>query len=184
MCSRWRSSNRAVLAVVAAVLASCDLAGTNKGDTIASPGRLEQPLSVESDLQPGKFVAPVSARNPYEGDAAGIAEGRRLYHWYNCSGCHFNGGGGIGPAFLDGDWTYGGAPQNIYNSIMQGRPNGMPSYGGRVPKMQAWQIAAFVRSMDPDQTELEGGVSHAEGSRTEDEAPRSNRSSRREGGRN
>src|SRR3954470_6229544 len=27
-----------------------------------------------------------------------VSEGKRLYHWMNCVGCHNEGGGGIGPA--------------------------------------------------------------------------------------
>jgi cytochrome c oxidase cbb3-type subunit 3 len=30
---------------------------------------------------------------------------------------------------------------------MEGRPNGMPSFRGRIPEEQAWQIVAYVRSM-------------------------------------
>ena len=41
------------------------------------------------------------------------------------------GGGGIGPPLMDDRWIYGSAPENIYASIVQGRPNGMPAWGGR-----------------------------------------------------
>lgn len=185
MCSPWRNSknsSRLALTAAAVLHLSCGPAGTN-GDAVVSPGRLERPLSFESRLQPGKPVVPVRVRNPYEDDPEGVAEGRRLYHWYNCSGCHFNGGGGIGPPFLDEDWIYGGEAQNIYDSIMRGRPNGMPAYGGRIPEMQAWQIAAFVRSMSPDRVELDEGVPLVEGLNSQDGAPRLDHSSRTDGGR-
>ena len=32
-------------------------------------------------------------------------------------------------------------------SILQGRPNGMPAFGGKLPESEAWKIAAFVRSL-------------------------------------
>jgi cytochrome c oxidase cbb3-type subunit III len=71
----------------------------------------------------------------------------RLYKQFNCTGCHFNGGGGIGPPLMDDQWIYGGRLDQIYNSIYQGRPNGMPAWGGKIADDQIWQIATYVRSM-------------------------------------
>jgi cytochrome c oxidase cbb3-type subunit 3 len=31
---------------------------------------------------------------------------------------------------MDDQWVYGDAPQNLFATIVQGRPNGMPSFGG------------------------------------------------------
>jgi cytochrome c oxidase cbb3-type subunit III len=62
-------------------------------------------------------------------------------------GCHFHGGGGIGPPLMDQTWIYGSEPQNVYDTIVEGRPNGMPSFRGKIPEMQLWQIVAYVRSM-------------------------------------
>lgn len=76
-----------------------------------------------------------------------ISEGKRLYHWFNCNTCHANGGGDIGPALMDDKWLYGAEPRNIFASIVEGRPNGMPSFRGKIPDQQVWQIVAYVRSM-------------------------------------
>jgi cytochrome c oxidase cbb3-type subunit 3 len=70
-----------------------------------------------------------------------------LWTWYNCSGCHANGGGGPGPALMDDVWIYGGDAGTIYLTIANGRPNGMPAFGNRIPKDQIWQLAAYVRSL-------------------------------------
>ena len=35
--------------------------------------------------------------NPYPGNAWAVAEGGRLYEWFNCVGCHAHGGGAMGP---------------------------------------------------------------------------------------
>jgi cytochrome c oxidase cbb3-type subunit III len=100
----------------------------------------------QDPIQPGgpSFV-PV--RNTYEENAYAVSQGEQLYEKYNCSGCHFHGGGGIGPALMDDKWIYGSDPQNIFETIVEGRPNGMPSFRGRIPDTQVWQIAAYVRSM-------------------------------------
>jgi len=83
----------------------------------------------------------------YDDNAFAVNEGKRLFRWYNCSGCHANGGGGIGPALTDSQWTYGSDPASLFDTIMQGRPNGMPSFGGHIPEDQVWKIVAYVRSM-------------------------------------
>ena len=83
----------------------------------------------------------------YQGNAFAISEGQRLYGWFNCSGCHAHGGGAIGPALMDDEWIYGGEPQQIYQTIVEGRPNGMPKFGGRVPEQQIWQLVAYVLSL-------------------------------------
>jgi cytochrome c oxidase cbb3-type subunit 3 len=48
---------------------------------------------------------------------------------------------------MDDQWIYGYQPEQVYLTILQGRPNGMPSFMGRVPEYQIWQLAAYVRSM-------------------------------------
>jgi cytochrome c oxidase cbb3-type subunit 3 len=48
---------------------------------------------------------------------------------------------------MDDEWIYGGEIDQIYLTIAQGRPNGMPAFDGRIPSQQMWQLAAYVRSM-------------------------------------
>ena len=97
--------------------------------------------------QPAGTLAALGVANRYEENAYAVSQGKRLFRWYNCSGCHANGGGGMGPALMDDKWRYGAEPAQIVATILQGRPNGMPSFGGRIPEDQVWQIAAYVRSM-------------------------------------
>ena len=80
-------------------------------------------------------------------NAYAMNEGKRLFGAYNCTGCHAHGGGGIGPALMDAKWIYGSAPENIYATILEGRPNGMPSFRGKIPDFQVAQLVAYVRSM-------------------------------------
>jgi cytochrome c oxidase cbb3-type subunit III len=100
-----------------------------------------------SALQPGTPMDTTHVRNPYENNAYAQAEGQRLFGWYNCSGCHANGGGGMGPPLMDDQWIYGSSPENIYATIIQGRPNGMPSFAGKIPTPQVWQLVTYVRSL-------------------------------------
>ena len=89
--------------------------------------------------------------NPYEGTAYSISEGKRLFGWYNCSGCHANGGGGMGPPLIKNEWIYGGEPANLFDTIVKGRPNGMPAWGSKIPEYQVWQLVTFVRSLNNEE---------------------------------
>jgi cytochrome c oxidase cbb3-type subunit 3 len=85
--------------------------------------------------------------HPPEENAYAVSQGKRLFRWYNCNGCHGAGGGGMGPPLMDDQWLYGGEPAQIVATIVEGRVNGMPSFAGRIPEDQLWQLAAYVRSM-------------------------------------
>ncbi len=94
-------------------------------------------------------VAPAEAarwRSP-EASAYAIAEGERLFVWFNCVGCHAHGGGGIGPALMDDEWTHGSEPYVIFTVISEGTSNGMPAFRGRIADAQVWQLVAYVRSL-------------------------------------
>jgi cytochrome c oxidase cbb3-type subunit 3 len=48
---------------------------------------------------------------------------------------------------MDEKWIYGSRPEQIFSTIVEGRPNGMPSFRGKIPDYQVWELAAYVRSM-------------------------------------
>ena len=100
-----------------------------------------------SDIHPGLAGMPQPINIASDNRAFDTNEGKRLFTQYNCSGCHFNGGGGIGPPLMDEKWIYGDKPENIYATIVEGRPNGMPSFRQKIPDNQLQQIVAYVRSM-------------------------------------
>jgi cytochrome c oxidase cbb3-type subunit 3 len=83
----------------------------------------------------------------FEGNKVAIADGKQLFGQMNCTGCHFNGGGGMGPALMSGYWRYGGQIDQIYESIAQGRPNGMPSWQLLLQPTMVWELAAYVKSL-------------------------------------
>lgn len=93
-------------------------------------------------------IKPIAVRNPYEGDKKAIATGGQLFVAYNCLDCHgAEGSGAMGPSFADGRWHFGGSPGEVFESIYQGRPDGMPSWGGRITNDQIWMLTAYVRSL-------------------------------------
>ncbi|KAA1056132.1 c-type cytochrome [Azospirillum argentinense] len=110
-------------------------------------GEIKPGAIVQGTLYAGAPSPPPAQRREYEGNAYHVSEGKRLFEWFNCSGCHAHGGGDIGPPLMDAVWIYGGELENIAATIVEGRPNGMPSFRNKIPDQQLWQIAAYVRSM-------------------------------------
>ena len=114
-----------------------------------------EPAPAQAAVSPTTFRAggvpasiPASAAAAtYQGNAFHVGEGKRYYEWYNCYSCHAAGGGDIGPPLMDEQWRYGGEFEQIRASILEGRPNGMPSFAGIIPEQQVLQIVAYVRSM-------------------------------------
>ncbi|WP_133500070.1 c-type cytochrome [Cognatilysobacter terrigena] len=102
-----------------------------------------------TDLQPGaRMPDAVDPRGPqYQDNAFHVTQGGRWFKWFNCNGCHANGGGGMGPALMDDEWRYGSSIDQIHATILDGRPNGMPSFRGKVTDQQAWELAAYVLSL-------------------------------------
>ena len=125
--------------------ASCEREARRYKELPAAASRPES--TTVSDLVPGLPAEQQPVLSPYQENAYGIAEGKRLYTAFNCNGCHAQGGGGIGPALMDAKWIYGSSPDQIYSTISQGRPNGMPSFAGHVPSQQIWQLVAYVQTL-------------------------------------
>jgi cytochrome c oxidase cbb3-type subunit 3 len=92
-------------------------------------------------------AAPDPRIEKYEKNAWHVSEGERLYEQFNCVECHAHGGGGIGPALIDEEWIYGSSSPQIVATLIQGRPNGMPSFRNIMTEAQMWQVAAYVRAM-------------------------------------
>jgi cytochrome c oxidase cbb3-type subunit III len=148
MCSRFLTS--------IALLALLCLSGCSKAQPSPQPGAgPEIPGVIDSGLTPGvgytlATTQPQAAQ--YYDNADAVVQGKRLFNQYNCSGCHSNGGGGMGPDLMDNEWIYGDRLEQIHQTLVEGRPNGMPSWGGKIPDPQLWELAAYVRSMSLPQT--------------------------------
>ena len=134
------------------------LAGCGRGDVRGGSTTAPRPAQVPPDstlssiplgAPPGQPVSIASTiRNPFEGDGAAVQQGKDLFASMNCVYCHGNQASGLmGPSLQDGAWRYGGTPAEIYNSIHDGRPKGMPAFGQRLPPAEIWKIVAYVESL-------------------------------------
>lgn len=111
------------------------------------PGPVAAASTQGAATQPAPRPPAGPVENEFEQNAYHLAEGKRLYSFFNCNGCHANGGGGMGPPFIDDEWIYGHRSEQIFASIVQGRPDGMPTFQGRIPDYQVWQLTAYLRSL-------------------------------------
>ena len=90
----------------------------------------------------------VTLRNPLARDKQAAAAGKSLFVNYNCADCHgADGSGAMGPSLQDGRWHYGGSDGELFQSIYEGRPTGMPAWGGRISDDQIWLLVSYVQSL-------------------------------------
>lgn len=147
MCSRSRIESRILLGLGVLLLAGC---GRAMQPTLPAQQGSDTNYVIDSALDPGvdHSLVTVDPRGAqYYDNPQAVQTGKLLFGAFNCSGCHSNGGGGMGPSLMDDEWIYGDRLDQIHQSIVQGRPNGMPSWGGKIPDAQIWQLAAYVRSL-------------------------------------
>jgi len=140
--------NNAAVALLAAVglcITSCKR--EERGFRVQPPAAQTSEMPMLTSFHAGPSTEPAHESNAYEQNAYAMSQGKLLYLNFNCVGCHFHGGGGIGPPLMDDKWIYGSEPDQIFATVVQGRPNGMPSFRGKIPDYQIWQIVAYVRSM-------------------------------------
>src|SRR5215203_3280700 len=138
----------AAFILLTALLAACEREDRPlRSEPVMNDNKEAIVLSSNAPGPGGPIEYKTGTRGEYEKNAFHVSQGKKLFGWYNCSGCHANGGGGSGPALMDDVWIYGSAIENIAASIREGRPNGMPAFRGKIPEDQIWQISAYVRAL-------------------------------------
>ena len=122
-----------------------------QGRSQQGPGPLPVPARAAIGPVPGLDKREPDTRNPLKDDRAALQDGRRLFVTMNCSGCHGGrAGGGMGPSLRDEDWLYGNRDAQIFDSIAQGRAQGMPAWGTQLPESEIWKLVTYVQSLRTD----------------------------------
>jgi cytochrome c oxidase cbb3-type subunit 3 len=122
--------------------------GSEPGGDAADPTLLQVPVS---RLSPGQTQVRPAIANPVASDPGAINRGQSYFNQFNCVGCHApNGAGGIGPALSNHYFVYGSDPAQIYLSILQGRPNGMPAWNNTLPEAVIWDLVAYIEAISKD----------------------------------
>src|SRR3954470_18824456 len=85
--------------------------------------------------------------NPLAGHAYAGEAGHMLFGKMNCAGCHaYDLTGGMGPDLTDSSWQYGGKAGEIYHTIAEGTPRGMPAWKDKLSADEIWQLVAYIQS--------------------------------------
>lgn len=97
-------------------------------------------------------------------DPEARAIGRNLYA-NNCATCHgADAGGAPGyPALTDDHWLWGGAPEQVLTSILEGRNGVMPGFGQNLDEREITRTAVYVQQLagrDVDSTMAAAGERH------------------------
>ena len=81
-------------------------------------------------------------------DPKALEMGQRLF-LNSCAQCHGSDAGGAKgfPNLADGDWLYGGSPENIKTTITYGRGGAMPAFGAVLTSVQIKDVANYIRSL-------------------------------------
>ena len=160
-----RAGMIAALAVAASAVAGCQPRTPPQGPLAAHFTAATDLQAIPLGPPPGDPISVAKTiRNPFEGDAGAIAHGQQLFGSMNCVYCHGDGGGGlIGPPLNNRGWRYGGTPAQIYNSIHDGRPKGMPAWGSKLPPDEIWRLVAYIESLGGAEPPATQGMTTAAG---------------------
>ena len=76
-----------------------------------------------------------------------VKQGAAIYE-EKCLQCHGESGqGGICPNLVDNEWKYGSDDDDIYKSIAEGRPEGMPNWNKTLSDEKINSTIAYIRSL-------------------------------------
>jgi len=91
--------------------------------------------------------AALPQENPYRGDAAAIAEGKGVFEMI-CAACHKPDGSGlVGPSLIDPYWKYGDSDVDLYETVSEGRPMGMPPWKSQLGSEKIWKSLAYMQTL-------------------------------------
>lgn len=79
-------------------------------------------------------------------DQPALASGKQVFE-INCTACHKDGSGDIGPNLTDNFWLYGNDIKTVFGTIKNGTSNGMPEHASKLNPIQLQQVASYVLSL-------------------------------------
>ena len=124
--------------IVAAVLAGCLVAAGCKPQQ-------EKPAQAPAQAPPQGAVPQTTMGGPMS-DQQRLAMGGAIFK-KQCASCHGeNGSGGSGPSLQKADFKYGRTPEAIKESIMKGRPGGMPAFPN-LQEIEVETVTAYVMTL-------------------------------------
>jgi cytochrome c oxidase cbb3-type subunit 3 len=85
--------------------------------------------------------------NPFRGDADAITEGKVVFEQI-CAACHKPDASGlVGPSLVDPYWKYGSSDPELFATVSEGRPAGMPPWGPQLGAEKIWKALAYLETL-------------------------------------
>lgn len=92
-------------------------------------------------------LASLPTANPFRGNAVAIGEGQQVFASI-CAACHKPDGSGlVGPSLVDPYWKYGSDDPTLLETVMKGRPGGMPAWAQQLGVEKAWKVLAYMETL-------------------------------------
>jgi cytochrome c-L len=107
---------------------------------------------IEFDLRPDQEITPAvkefqrTGVNPYAGDEAALAEGKKVYAQL-CQSCHLpTGEGRIGPSLADKQWNHPRLDTDVgrFEIIYGGGAGAMQAFGRRIDQDEILKVMAYI----------------------------------------
>jgi cbb3-type cytochrome oxidase cytochrome c subunit len=116
---------------------------------VAYMQRLGRDLKAAQRGTAGLAVAEAAeGKNPFAGNRAAEEEGERIYK-ESCKSCHGEkGAGGFGPKLAVKAHKFGNADAELFASVAEGRPGGMPAFLPQIGKDRVWKVVAYIRRLE------------------------------------
>ena len=106
------------------------------------------------DMRPDQAITPAveefhrTGVNPYAGDEAAMAEGKKVYAQF-CQMCHLpTGEGRIGPSLTDDQWNHPRLDTEVgrFEIIYAGGAGAMQAFGRRIDQDEILKVMAYIDS--------------------------------------
>jgi mono/diheme cytochrome c family protein len=119
---------------------------------VSEKGLAQVGTELMSASAPPEASGPVGD-NPYAGDQAAIAEGEALVMGeLACGTCHGPDlTGAMGPNLTDSEWIYGDSDADLFETLTNGRPGGMPSFSAQTDEDTRWKVVSYLQSLSQAQ---------------------------------
>ena len=143
----WKYGFYITIAVAFVYIFYFHVSGAGKNPTQEYAAEMEN-ARIEKEMYEANNKDKIDESKVPMADAAGIANGQKLYE-ANCVACHLKGGAGnVGPNLTDDYWLHKGSLNDIFKTIKNGYPDkGMQPWEKSFNPKEISQIASYIKSL-------------------------------------
>lgn len=146
-----RTLSAAALAAALAVGATATLAQQGGGAIELNDPLNGNPLEFKEEPSEAFAKFRQTGENPYAGDQAAVAEGKKIYDKM-CASCHLKDAvGRMGPSLVDDQWSHpdpsGNVTATMFEIIHAGGAGAMQAFGNRLSPDEILKVIAHIEAL-------------------------------------